>query len=110
MKISPSREVEDDDLNPEQLNVKVWLGNLPDTVVQDVFRLTMQQLEVKLMVDKDKKLILTLINIESIKMSDFLFGVHTLLKILRGFSITDLHISKRYYLVIKPVYLSIYIP
>ena len=67
----------------------------------------MLQLETQLMVDKDKKLILTLINIESIKMSDFLFGVHSLLKILRGFSITDLNISKRYCIGFKRIYLHI---
>eukprot|EP00088_Acartia_fossae_P038399 TRINITY_DN3979_c0_g1_i1.p1 TRINITY_DN3979_c0_g1~~TRINITY_DN3979_c0_g1_i1.p1 ORF type:complete len:617 (-),score=135.33 TRINITY_DN3979_c0_g1_i1:117-1967(-) len=100
LKISPSREVEDADLCVEQRDLKKWLGNLPDTVVQDVFRLAMQQLESQLMVDKDKKLILTLINIESIKMSDFLFGVHSLLKILRGFAITDLNVSKRLWLIL----------
>jgi len=95
IKISPSRDAEDNDLCPAQRKLKHWLGSLPDTVVQDVFKLAMQQLENQMSVDKDKKLILTLINIESIKMSDFLFGVHSLLKILRGFAITDLAVSKR---------------
>ena len=34
LKISPSREVEDADLCVEQRDLKKWLGNLPDTVVQ----------------------------------------------------------------------------
>ena len=85
----------DTSLSLDQRFVKDWLGNLPDTVVEEVVSSTLLNLESRLLVDKDKKLILTLINIETIKMNDFFFGIHSLLNILRGFYITNLTISKR---------------
>ena len=95
IKISPCRYEVDTTLSVELRVVKDWLGNLPDTVVEEVVSSTLFNLEARLLVDKDKKLILTLINIETIKMNDFFFGIHSLLNILRGFCITNLNISKR---------------
>lgn len=98
--VSPGRDDVDTDLEPSQRELKVWLGNLPDTVVEDVVTVALQDLESQLMVDKDKKLILALINIETIKMNDFFFGIHSLLKILRGFHINNLNVSKRLWCIL----------
>jgi len=98
--VSPSRDEVDHNLCPSQREMKAWLGNLPDTVVEDVVTSCLNNLEAQLLIDKDKKLILTLINIESIKMNDFFFGIHSLLKILRGFHINNLNISKRLWCIL----------
>ncbi|XP_023333023.1 uncharacterized protein LOC111704881 [Eurytemora carolleeae] len=100
IKISPCRYEVDTTLSVELRVVKDWLGNLPDTVVEEVVSSTLFNLEARLLVDKDKKLILTLINIETIKMNDFFFGIHSLLNILRGFCITNLNISKRLWCIL----------
>ena len=38
---------------------------------------------------------MTLINIETVKLNDFLFGMDSLLRILRGFHLLNLNISNR---------------
>ena len=93
--LSPSRDEVDLSLTERERRVKAWLGHLPDTVVEEVVTAALANLETKLLVDKDKKLILTLINIEKIKVNDFFFGIHSLLNVLRGFYIVNLNISKR---------------
>ena len=93
--LSPSRDEVDLSLTERERLLRAWLCNLPDTVVEEVVSAALANLETKLLVDKDKKLILTLINIETIKVNDFFFGIHSLLNVLRGFYIVNLNISKR---------------
>jgi len=75
--------------------LREWVENLPDSVLETVVKELLNKVELQLLEDKDKKLIMTLINIEKMKMNDFFFGVHSLLAILKGSSIANLHTTKR---------------
>ena len=67
-----------------------WLSNLPDKVVEDVVQEFLAKLETHLLEDMDNKLILTLINIERMKINDFYFGLHSLFSIIQGFQLDTL--------------------
>jgi len=92
---SPGREEVYLHLSPEHRVVLDWLSNLPDRVIEDVVRTFLVKLETHLLDDMDNKLILTLINIEKMRMNDFFFGVHSLLSVVQGFQLSSLHFSKR---------------
>jgi len=98
--ISPSRDIVDITLTDDQRQLKEWIGNLPDTVVEEVVTVALANLEAQLIIDKDKKLIMTLINIETVKLNDFLFGMDSLLRILRGFHLLNLNISNRLWCIL----------
>jgi hypothetical protein len=92
---SPGREEVYLHLSPEHRVLLDWLSNLPDRVIEDVVRNFLAKLETHLLDDMDNKLILTMINIEKMKMNDFFFGVHSLLSVVQGFQLYSLHFSKR---------------
>jgi hypothetical protein len=75
--------------------VRRWLVDLPDTVVEAVLAAALLALEAQLLEDKDKKLIMSLINIEQMRYNDFFFGVHSLLSILKGFNLSRIAFTKR---------------
>jgi len=93
--VSPGREEVYLHLSSEHRTLLDWMSNLPDGVIEDVVRNFLEQLETHLVDDMDNKLILTLINIEKMKMNDFFFGVHSLLSVVQGFQLCSLHFSKR---------------
>eukprot|EP00092_Neocalanus_flemingeri_P007056 GFUD01007623.1.p1 GENE.GFUD01007623.1~~GFUD01007623.1.p1 ORF type:complete len:628 (-),score=196.56 GFUD01007623.1:149-2032(-) len=92
---SPGREEVYLHLSPEHRTLLDWLSNLPDRVIEDVVSNFLAKLETHLLDDMDNKLILTMINIEKMKMKDFFFGVHSLLSLVQGFQLHSLHFSKR---------------
>jgi len=92
---SPSREEVSSILPAEQRPILSWLSHLPDPVVETVVGHLLDQVETQLMEDKDKKLIMTLINIEHMKVNDFFFGIHSLLSLVRGFHLSSLQFSRR---------------
>ena len=94
--VSPARDQLDDSLSPDQRLVRRWLANLPDTVVEAVLSATLLKLEAQLHEDKDKKLIMSIINIEQMHYNDFFFGVHSLLSMLKGFNLSRIEFTKRY--------------
>ena len=55
----------------------------------------LDHIETCLSEDKDRKLILTLINIERTRPPDLFFGVHSLFSVLRETNIAKLHFSNR---------------
>ena len=77
-------------ISPSHKPVLSWLSNLPDRVVEDVVRELLARLETHLLEDMDNKLILTLINIEKMKINDFYFGLHSLFSIIQGFQLESL--------------------
>jgi len=91
----PGREEVYLHLSPTHRTVLDWLSNLPDMVVEKVVMEMLGKMEVKLLEDKDKKLIMTMINIEQMKMNDFFFGVHSLLSLIQWFEMQSLNFSKR---------------
>eukprot|EP00092_Neocalanus_flemingeri_P009535 GFUD01010263.1.p1 GENE.GFUD01010263.1~~GFUD01010263.1.p1 ORF type:complete len:623 (-),score=247.21 GFUD01010263.1:60-1928(-) len=91
----PDREEVYLQLSPGHRTVLDWLSNLPDRVVEDVVVDLLAKVEVQLLEDKDKKLIMTLINIDQMKINDFFFGVHSLLSLIQGFELQTLKFSKR---------------
>ena len=93
--VSPARDQLDSSLSPLQRQVRVWLADLPDTVVEAVLAATLLALEAQLLEDKDKKLIMSLINIEQMRYNDFFFGVHSLLSILKGFNLSRIEFTNR---------------
>ena len=74
-------------LSPRHQPLLTWLAHLPDRVVQDVVQEVLARLEQHLLEDMDNKLILTLINIEKMRINDFYFGLHSLLAIIQGFQL-----------------------
>ena len=102
-----------------------WLRNLPDPVVEQVLSIVfypnynlewlfelqsrtwniswivkvvtelLDMVETQLLEDKDKKLIMTMINIEHMRVNDFFFGIHCLLSLVRGFQLSSLKFSRR---------------
>jgi len=92
---SPDREEVYLQLSPAHRTLLDWLTNLPDRVVEDVVVDFITKVEAQLLKDKDQKLIMSLINIEQMKLSDFFFGVHSLLSLIQGFEIQSLQFSKR---------------
>jgi len=82
-------------LSPTHRTVLDWLSNLPDRVLEEVVVDLLAKVEKQLLEDKDKKLIMTLINIEHMKINDFFFGVHSLLSLVQGFELQSLKFSKR---------------
>ena len=91
---SPCMEEVSLHLSPEHRSVLDWLSNLPGRVIEDVIRIFVTKLETHLLDDMDNKLILTMINIENMKMNDFFFGVHSLLCVVQGFQLESLHFTK----------------
>jgi len=71
------------------------LSHLPDPVLERVVKDLLNFLERELLEDKDRKIIMTLINIEQMKVNDLSFGVHSLLALLQGSRMSQLHFSKR---------------
>ena len=55
----------------------------------------LDMVETQLLEDKDKKLIMTMINIEHMRVNDFFFGIHCLLSLVRGFQLSSLKFSRR---------------
>jgi len=92
---SPAKQEVWQSLNSGQRRLLQWLSHLPETIVEDVIKLFLSQLESFLLEDIDNKLILTLINIDKMKMNDFFFGVHSLLSLVQAFQLTSLHFTKR---------------
>lgn len=82
-------------LPPEQRPLLAWLRNLPDPVVEQVVTELLDMVETQLLEDKDKKLIMTMINIEHMRVNDFFFGIHCLLSLVRGFQLSSLRFSRR---------------
>lgn len=93
--LSPPREEVPSLLPAEQRPLLSWLSHLPDPVVETVVAHLLEQVETQLMEDKDKKIIMTLINIEHMKVNDFFFGIHSLLSMVRGFQLSSLQFSRR---------------
>jgi len=82
-------------LPADQREVLDWMVHLPDIVVERVVSIMLEMVETQLLEDKDRKLIMTLINIEKMRVNDFFFGVHSLLSIVQGCRLQNLHFSKR---------------
>lgn len=99
--ISPSRShilppVQMDLGNDDKIDdLRQWLFQLPLHLVEEVIRIVLCRVEAMVHEDKDCKLILTLINIERTKPSDFFFGVHSLFRTLASTSITKLPFSTK---------------
>ena len=87
---SPSKEEVLFQISPSHKPVLSWLSHLPDRVVEDVVRELLVRLETHLLEDMDNKLILTMINIEKMKINDFYFGLHSLFSIIQGFQLESL--------------------
>ena len=87
---SPSKEEVYLQLSPQHKALMDWLSNLPDKVVEDVVQEFLAKLETHLLEDMDNKLILTLINIDKMKVNDFYFGLYSLLSIIQGFQLDSL--------------------
>ena len=68
---TPDREELRLQLSPRHRTLLEWLSNLPDRVVEDVIKQFLEKLETHLLEDMDNKLILTLINIEKMRMEYF---------------------------------------
>ncbi len=84
--------------DPHEAEVQIirrWLLQLPIMLVEDVVSDVIEKIEAHIHDDKDCKLILTLINIEKSKPSDFFFGVHSLFETLAETSISRLKITTR---------------
>ena len=75
--------------------VRKWILQMPIMVLEDVVKAVINRVENQVHEDKDCKLILTLINIEKTKPSDFFFGVHSLFMILAETPIAKLNFSTR---------------
>jgi len=75
--------------------VRDWLFQIPLHLVEDVIRMLLIEVEKIVHEDKDCKLILTLINIERTRPSDFFFGVHSLFRMLAPTAITKLPFSTK---------------
>ena len=87
---TPDREELSLQLSPNHRKLLDWLANLPDRVVEDVIKDFLEKLETHLLEDMDNKLILTLINIEKMRMNDFYFGLYSLFLIIQGFQLETL--------------------
>jgi len=72
-----------------------WLFELPIHLVEEVIRIVLNRIEKVVHEDKDCKLILTLINIERTRPSDFFFGVHSLFRVIASTSISKLPFSTK---------------
>jgi len=92
---TPPKEQVSSVLPLEQRPLLEWLRHLPDPVVEEVISHVLRLVETQLMEDKDKKLIMTMINIEHMKVNDFFFGIHCLLSLVRGFQLSTLQFSRR---------------
>ena len=92
---TPDREELCLQLSPRHRNLLEWLSNLPDRVVEDVIKYFLEKLETHLLEDMDNKLILTLINIEKMRMNDFYFGLYSLFLVIQGFQLERLEFSVR---------------
>ena len=62
--------------------LRQWLFQMPLLLVELVLERVLQKIETIVHEDKDCKLILTLINIEKTKPSDFFFGVHAIFRLV----------------------------
>jgi hypothetical protein len=83
-------------LDPDSIEVvRNWLLQMPIHLFEDVVRVVLNRVESTVHEDKDCKLILTLINIERTKPSDFFFGVHSLFRVLSDMPINRLPFSTR---------------
>ena len=87
---TPDREELSLQLSPNHRKLLDWLANLPDRVVEDVIKDFLEKLGTHLLEDMDNKLILTLINIEKMRMNDFYFGLYSLFLIIQGFQLETL--------------------
>ena len=87
---TPDREELSLRLSPNHRKLLEWLGNLPDRVVEDVVKEFLDKLETHLLEDMDNKLIMTLINIEKMRMNDFYFGLYSLFLVIQGFQLETL--------------------
>ena len=68
---------------------------MPVFLVEDVVQNVLNKIETIVHEDKDCKLILTLINIDKTKPSDFFFGVHSLIRTLANTKISKIPFSTR---------------
>lgn len=75
--------------------VREWLFQMPLHLVEDVIKVMLSNVETIVLEDKDCKLILTLINIERTRPSDFFFGVHSMFRMLATTAITNLPFSTK---------------
>lgn len=91
--ILPPEPVDCDDEKTSVLNE--WLRQIPSNLLENVVDTVLQLIEKAVHEDKDCKLILTLINIEKTKPSDFFFGVHSLFRALVDLAITKLPFSTK---------------
>ena len=75
--------------------VREWLFQMPLHLVEEVLQILLAKIEAIVHEDKDKKLILTLINIERTRPSDFFFGVHSMLRMLATTEVSKLPFSTK---------------
>ena len=75
--------------------VREWLFQMPLHLVEDVVRVLLSKVETIVHEDKDCKLILTLINIDRTRPSDFFFGVHSLFRVLATTDISKIPFSTK---------------
>ena len=92
---TPNREELRLQLSPNHRNLLEWLSNLPDRVVEDVIKEFLDKLETHLLEDMDNKLIMTLINIEKMRMNDFYFGLYSLFLVIQGFQLETVEFTAR---------------
>ncbi len=76
-------------------SVRDWLFQIPKQLVEEVIEALLANVETIVHEDKDCKLILTLINIEKTRPSDFFFGIHSMFRILATTSIAKLPFSTK---------------
>merc|ERR1719215_385922 len=75
--------------------VREWLFQIPLHLVEEVIRILLARVETIALEDKDCKLILTLINIERTRPSDFFFGVHSMFRMLATTDISKLPFTNK---------------
>jgi hypothetical protein len=75
--------------------LRSWLRQLPFAVQQAVVRSLLEEVEKQMEDDKDRKIILALINIERTRPPDLFFGLNSLLSVMQDTGIRHLPISTR---------------
>ncbi len=73
--------------------LRAWLQQLPFGVQEAVVERVLAEMERQLRDDKDRKIILALINIDKIRPPDLFFGVYSLLATLQDTGVRRLHMT-----------------
>jgi len=92
---SPPQPTPQDNVTLQQNELRDWLSQMPTPLLQDVVQKVVGLIEMDINEDKDRKIILTLINIESTNPSHFSFGVYSLLVCLASTRIGRLPFSTK---------------